>query len=225
LDIGQNSKPYLICCVLFIVYSQQLALELPRQVKYTVMSGFTTTTPSQAWAILNRHLRDEIAPLRLRELCTDNDRVSSLVAVVNNNESASTRIAASMSRRKTNARGNIRNSRRYVTEGVLVGKLSSGLVNDYDGIIFLDIPFYLCFLRATRRNFMRMLTQEKICGDNRESPASFIYTMFGMSFKHRARQSKYYNLTTEFKAAGHQSVVFQNNEQVNCWLKKQNKKT
>ena len=122
-------------------------------------------------------------------------------------------------------RGNIRNSRRYVTEGVLVGKLSSGLVNDYDGIIFLDIPFYLCFLRATRRNFMRMLTQEKICGDNRESPASFIYTMFGMSFKHRARQSKYYNLTTEFKAAGHQSVVFQNNEQANCWLKKQNKKT
>ena len=40
-----------------------------------------TVTPSQAWAILKRHARDEIAPLRLRELCRDRDRVSSLVAV------------------------------------------------------------------------------------------------------------------------------------------------
>ena len=39
--------------------------------------------PSQAWAILKRHARDEVAPLRLRELCQDNDRVSSLVAVHN----------------------------------------------------------------------------------------------------------------------------------------------
>jgi len=142
LDIGQNSTPYLICCVLFIVYSQQLALELPRQVKYTVMSGFTTTTPSQAWAILNRHLRDEIAPLRLRELCTDNDRVSSLVAVVNNNESASTRIAASMSRRKTNARGNIGNrllvadlSRQRITLDTLNHLLAFSMSLDIKGFI------------------------------------------------------------------------------------------
>jgi len=76
------------------------------------MSGFTNTTPSQAWSILNRHLRDEIAPLRLKELCTDNDRVSSLVAVVNNNESASKRIATSMSHggRKRNQRGGGGNS-------------------------------------------------------------------------------------------------------------------
>ena len=72
------------------------------------MSGFTNTTPSQAWSILNRHLRDEIASLRLKELCTDNDRVSSLVAVVNNNESASKRIATSMSHssRKSNSTNN-----------------------------------------------------------------------------------------------------------------------
>ena len=37
----------------------------------------------QAWAILQRHAHDEIAPLRLQELCRDNDRVSSLVAVHN----------------------------------------------------------------------------------------------------------------------------------------------
>jgi glucose-6-phosphate isomerase len=46
------------------------------------MSG-TAATASQAWAILKRHARDEIAPLRLQELCRDNDRVSSLVAVYN----------------------------------------------------------------------------------------------------------------------------------------------
>jgi glucose-6-phosphate isomerase len=40
-------------------------------------------TPSQAMAILKRHARDEITPLRLRELCRDNDRVSSLVTVYN----------------------------------------------------------------------------------------------------------------------------------------------
>jgi len=44
-------------------------------------------TPSQAWAILKRHARDEIGPLRLLELCRDNDRVSSLVTVYNNNNS------------------------------------------------------------------------------------------------------------------------------------------
>lgn len=38
-------------------------------------------TPSQAWSILTRHAREDIEPLRLQELCRDNDRVSSLVAV------------------------------------------------------------------------------------------------------------------------------------------------
>ena len=40
-------------------------------------------TASQAWAILARHARDEISHLRLQELCSDQDRVSSLVAVHN----------------------------------------------------------------------------------------------------------------------------------------------
>lgn len=40
-------------------------------------------TASQAWAILKRHARDELGPLRLQELCKDNDRVSSLVTVHN----------------------------------------------------------------------------------------------------------------------------------------------
>lgn len=55
----------------------------------------TATTPSQAWAILMRHARDEIGPLRLKELCTDNDRVSSLVAAHTLSESAASRIASS----------------------------------------------------------------------------------------------------------------------------------
>ena len=41
------------------------------------------TTPEQAWAILARHARDDMASLRLQELCSDNDRISSLVAVHN----------------------------------------------------------------------------------------------------------------------------------------------
>jgi hypothetical protein len=47
------------------------------------MANNNSATASQAWAILSRHARDEIAPLRLQELCRDNDRVSSLVAVYN----------------------------------------------------------------------------------------------------------------------------------------------
>ena len=43
----------------------------------------TTTTAAQAWAILARHARDEISHLRLQELCRDQDRVASLVAVHN----------------------------------------------------------------------------------------------------------------------------------------------
>ena len=45
-------------------------------------------TSSQAWAILKRHARDDITPLRLRELCRDNDRVSSLVTVYNTDNDA-----------------------------------------------------------------------------------------------------------------------------------------
>jgi glucose-6-phosphate isomerase len=46
----------------------------------------TTATAAQAWAILARHARDEIAPLRLQELCRDNARVSSLVPVHNSSD-------------------------------------------------------------------------------------------------------------------------------------------
>lgn len=49
------------------------------------MSG-TGATASQAWAILKRHARDEIALLRLQEMCRDNDRVSSLVTVYNSSD-------------------------------------------------------------------------------------------------------------------------------------------
>ena len=58
---------------------------------YTVAMA---ASPSQAWTILNRHARDDIAPLRLKELCTDTDRVNSLVEVHTLNESASERIRA-----------------------------------------------------------------------------------------------------------------------------------
>lgn len=48
-----------------------------------VKNGHPGLTSSQAWSILTRHARDDIEPLRLQELCADNDRVSSLVAVYN----------------------------------------------------------------------------------------------------------------------------------------------
>jgi glucose-6-phosphate isomerase len=54
-----------------------------------------TTTPTQAWAILNRHARDDIAPLRLKDLCTDNDRVTSLVTVHSGCQDAFTRFSKS----------------------------------------------------------------------------------------------------------------------------------
>ena len=41
----------------------------------------SSTTASQAWAILKRHARDEMMKLRLIELCQDKGRVSSLVSV------------------------------------------------------------------------------------------------------------------------------------------------
>jgi glucose-6-phosphate isomerase len=47
------------------------------------------TTSKQAWAILNRHARDDIQRLRLQELCRDSDRVSSLVSVYNSGSSSS----------------------------------------------------------------------------------------------------------------------------------------
>ncbi len=56
------------------------------------------TTPSQAWSILNRHARDDIAPLRLKDLCTDNDRTTSLVTVHSINPNARARILESSSK-------------------------------------------------------------------------------------------------------------------------------
>jgi glucose-6-phosphate isomerase len=37
--------------------------------------------PSQAWAILKRHAHEEVAPLRLQELCRDEDRTTALIEV------------------------------------------------------------------------------------------------------------------------------------------------
>lgn len=54
--------------------------------------AYSTTTASQAWAILSRHARDEISSLRLQELCRDNDRVSSLVAVYNTTFTSNSRL-------------------------------------------------------------------------------------------------------------------------------------
>lgn len=46
----------------------------------------SAATASQAWAILARHARDDIGSLRLQELCRDNDRLSSFVAVRNSEQ-------------------------------------------------------------------------------------------------------------------------------------------
>lgn len=77
------------------------------------MAGLTT--PLQAWAILSRHARDDIASLRLKELCTDNDRVSSLVAVHNGSETASKRINDSIHRTNSSStrRINTNNARSF----------------------------------------------------------------------------------------------------------------
>lgn len=56
-----------------------------------------TVSPSQAWAILARHARDDIHSLRLQELCRDNDRVSSLV-MVNNHSERNNLLVADLSR-------------------------------------------------------------------------------------------------------------------------------
>ena len=53
------------------------------------------TNPSQAWAILSRHARDDIAPLRLKDLCTDNDRITSLVTVHSGSQNARDRFVTS----------------------------------------------------------------------------------------------------------------------------------
>lgn len=76
------------------------------------MSGgtFTTTSPSQAWAILSRHARDDISALRLKELCTDNDRVSSLVTVHSGSESAAKRRRACILNSTTNGKGHSRST-------------------------------------------------------------------------------------------------------------------
>jgi glucose-6-phosphate isomerase len=59
--------------------------------------ALSTISESQAWAILQRHARDEIAPLRLRELCSDSDRVAALVAVHNSTTANDSGIGTSSS--------------------------------------------------------------------------------------------------------------------------------
>jgi len=65
------------------------------------MSNKAAASPSQAWAILLRHAKEEIGPLRLQELCSDNDRVSSLVMVHTSNHGNLNRILlADLSRQR-----------------------------------------------------------------------------------------------------------------------------
>ena len=64
------------------------------------------TAPSQAWSILSRHARDDITPLRLKDLCSDNDRTTSLVAVHSLNSNARSRIMESCSNSSMNGSRN-----------------------------------------------------------------------------------------------------------------------
>ena len=45
----------------------------------------------------------------------------------------------------------------YVVEGVLVKKLDKQFIQSFDKVVFLDVPFRICFLRARKRNFKRMI--------------------------------------------------------------------
>jgi len=54
------------------------------QVHRTVAMHFQSESHiSQSWAILRRHAREDIKPLRLQQLCRDNERVSAMVSVYN----------------------------------------------------------------------------------------------------------------------------------------------
>ena len=87
-------RPYSIGKTISILESP-LHEQVARLVQASIRSSFTLSTiytiimtiggvsAAQAWAILQRHAQDEVGPLRLQELCRDNDRVSSLVAVHN----------------------------------------------------------------------------------------------------------------------------------------------
>ena len=79
-----------------------------------------TTTPPQAWAILSRHARDDIAPLRLKDLCTDNDRITSLVTVHSGSQDAIHRFVTSA---KQNANNN-GSTGYYVKNRTLIADLS-----------------------------------------------------------------------------------------------------
>ena len=98
-----------------------------------------TTASSQAWAILARHARDEISPLRLQELCRDNDRVSSLVAVYN----TTTSVAST-----TNAN----NTERHDEDRILIADLSRQRMT-------LDTVNHLLKLASSKglRQFIRQL--------------------------------------------------------------------
>ena len=78
------------------------------------MSGFSSTSPTQAWAVLSRHARDDIATLRLKELCTDNDRVSALVAAHNGSDTATKRIAKQANHRSMSGIGHGLNHNRLL---------------------------------------------------------------------------------------------------------------
>jgi hypothetical protein len=54
--------------------------------------GTASPTPSQSWSILARHAREEVLPLPLQQLCSDRDRVSSLVTVHSSNYNHMNRI-------------------------------------------------------------------------------------------------------------------------------------
>jgi hypothetical protein len=102
----------------------------------TNLSG--SATASQAWAILTRHARDEIAPLRLQELCRDNDRVSSLVAVYNTTSQTSSSSITSKHPQATENR-------------ILIADLSRQRMT-------LETLNYLLKL-ATTRNLKKFITQ------------------------------------------------------------------
>ncbi len=89
----------------------------------------------------------------------------------------------------------------FVVEGVLINKLSEEFMESLTDIIYLDVPFIRSFPAAMKRNWKRLISHEKICGNNYETPLSFMYTSFGLVFKHLSRKHRFRKLSKKFPKA------------------------
>ncbi len=103
-----------------------------------------------------------------------------------------------------------------MVEGRDADKLSVEFMQGLTDVVFLNTPFRESYPAAVKRNTVRLISGEKICGENRETILSFIYISVSMVVKHLPKKALFREMALANQ--GVNAHIFDSRNEAYEWL-------